>query len=586
LALANAAVYLAKLGFRVVALDFDLEAPGLHYKLSRKEGGNPLDVYKGVVDYVNEFISGGEVRSDISDFVLDIEVPGVEKPLVRLIPAGRVPSADYWAKLSRINWHDLFYKEGAPGVQIFKELQGRVEDELRPDFLLVDSRTGITEMGGVATTLLADKVLCLVLPILENLEGARAVLRSLKRSKREIGAGELEIMVAVSRVPESKGQEPESERDVTDRILSVINQDAEDSRDTLHLKKVFVLHSEDALQLQEVLRVGGGTNPDDSVLLRDYLRLFAPFVPRESIEPKLNDLIDRAWDKLRSDPDAAVKDMEQYAESFGHPETYRELLRFYQVRNVPSSLILRRAQSLWEITGDSSEQYLWRIVSRHFEPTAPFRRKSGEWYPDLDFMRAVWQEAGAREPHFGQKLADAYDHDDRDSAAADVLLEIIKTSEPSPSVVSHCVFMLDYSHRDEEAERLIQAYKSKLGTEVNFASAWARHALKLQDKAALLEISTPQVISRLRPALAAIVSSAAGNLEQAANLVDAVLSQIADREVSTRDLDELVGLFRELGRFDDFEKVVERVYPDEVIRGLRQRPSRFRRRVGAPISYT
>jgi MinD-like ATPase involved in chromosome partitioning or flagellar assembly len=39
LALATAAVYLAKLGFRVVALDFDLEAPGLHYKFSRNEDG-------------------------------------------------------------------------------------------------------------------------------------------------------------------------------------------------------------------------------------------------------------------------------------------------------------------------------------------------------------------------------------------------------------------------------------------------------------------------------------------------------------------------------------------------------------------
>ena len=72
-------------------------------------------------------------------------------------------------------------------MQIFKELQTRILDEFQPDFLLVDSRTGITEIGGVATTLLADKVLCLVLPTLENLDGARTVLQSLKRSRREGG---------------------------------------------------------------------------------------------------------------------------------------------------------------------------------------------------------------------------------------------------------------------------------------------------------------------------------------------------------------------------------------------------------------
>ena len=56
-------------------------------------------------------------------------------------------------------------------------------------------------MSGVATSLLADKVLCLVLPTLENLEGARSVLQSLKRARRASGTGDLEIMVAVSRLP-------------------------------------------------------------------------------------------------------------------------------------------------------------------------------------------------------------------------------------------------------------------------------------------------------------------------------------------------------------------------------------------------
>src|SRR5260370_2395326 len=166
-----------------------------------------------------------------------------------------------------------------------------------------------------------------VLPTLENLDGARTVLQSLKRSRREGSGTDLEIMVAVSRLTKMKGSEDEREREVNKRILSVLNQDSEDSKDALQLKEVFVLHSEAALQVREELRVGGGTNPDDSILLRDYLRLFAPFVPKESIEPKLNDLIQKAWAKLRQDPDAAVEEMGQYAGSFGHPATCREAIR-------------------------------------------------------------------------------------------------------------------------------------------------------------------------------------------------------------------------------------------------------------------
>jgi MinD-like ATPase involved in chromosome partitioning or flagellar assembly len=575
LAVANAAVYLAKLGFKVAALDFDLEAPGLHYKLSRSESGTPLAVGKGAVDYVNEFLEQGEVRTSLEDFMVDVTIPGIAEPLVHLMPAGRVPSAEYWTKLTRINWHKLFYEGGAQGVQIFKELQVRIFDEFKPDFLLVDSRTGITEMGGVATTLMADKVLCLVSTTLENLEGSRAVLRSLKKSRRESRGPELEIMVAVSRLPEMRG--PDEEREVTDRIVSVLNQESEDTKDTLSIKSVFVLHNEAALQVTESLRVGSGSNPDDSILYRDYLRLFASFVPRESIQPKVNDLMNKAWEKLRTDPDAAVKDMEEYAESFGHPETYRELLRFYQVRNAPSLSILRRAQRLWEITRDSSDQYLWSVVSKHFEPTPSYQTKPNEWHPSLEFLRALWRDAGGRDQKFGLKLANTYSNEDRDSLGADILLEVIRTAEPSASVVSRCVFMLDYSNRKDEAEELIQRFKAKFAADPNFAMAWARHALNGQDKAAATEIAALPVISRLSPSLAARLYVSAGNMEGAATLAQPILSEIAERGVSARDLDELAMLFREIGRWDEFEKAVGRGYPSEVIRDLRERPVRRRR---------
>lgn len=576
LALANAAVYLARFGFKVVALDFDLEAPGLHYKLSRREEGEPIDVKLGAVDYVNEFFSKGEVSSPLRDFIVEVPVPGVAKSVVHLMAAGRVPSADYWTKLSRINWHKLFYEQGAQGVQIFKELQARIFDEFLPDFLLVDSRTGITEMGGVATSLMADKVLCLVLPTPENLQGSRAVLRSLKRFRRESKLPDLQIMVAVSRLPEM--HRAEEERAVTDRIMSVLNQEAEDREDSLCVKNVFVLHHEDALQMSEALRVGGATNPDESILYRDYLRLFASFLPKESIQPKVNDLIDKAWEKLRTDPDGAVKEMEEYAESFSHPETYRELLRVYQVRNAPATSIMRRAQGLWEITRDPSEQFLWEIVNRHFEPIPSYQRKPNEWYPDLEFMRALWREAGRRDAKFALKLAQACDIENRDSLGADVLLEVIGSSDPPPAIVTRCIYMLDYTKRTEEAEDLIQRFKAKFGAEPSFATAWARHALKTRSKGATAEIAALPVMAALSPGIAALLYVASGNVESAAALTERILEDIAAQEVPRRDLDELATLFKETGRWDDFEKAVLRAYPGETVRDLHDRPVRPRRR--------
>jgi MinD-like ATPase involved in chromosome partitioning or flagellar assembly len=569
LALANAAVYLAKLGFKVVALDFDLEAPGLHYKLSPNQDGTPLKVEKGVVDYVISFLVDGDVQLPLRDFIVSAVVPGIDKPLVHLLPAGRAPSIDYWSKLSRIDWHDLFYKKGAKGVQIFKELQTRILDELQPDFLLIDSRTGITEMGGVATTILADKVLCLVLPTLENLEGARAVLRSLKRSRRESKGTELEIMVAVSRLPEVKGSE--DEREVTEWILSLMNQPAEDAKDSLYCKNVFVLHSEAALQVQEALRVGSGTNPDESILLRDYLRLFASFVPKQSIEPKVHDLIEKAWEKLRYDPDAAIKEMEELAESFAHPENYRELLRFYRARNADPTLILRRAQRLWEITRDSGDSYLWEVIAKYFEPKPPYHPRDKDWRPDLSFIRAVWRDAGGKDSKLGAKLAEAYSFEDEDSVAADVLHDIMETSGPTPALVARSIFMLDFAKRTDESEALIENFKNAFSADSEFANAWARHALKSRNKVALTEITKSPAIEKLRPATMGQVYFSAGMADRAIPIADSMLRDVRQGDASRREFDEIGKFFSEIDRWDDFEKTVIDKYPREILMELRER---------------
>jgi len=302
LALANAAVYLARLGLKIVAIDFDLEAPGLHYKFSTDPDGKALPIARGIVDYIDSFVAG-DTPPSVRELAVNVPVPGVDKPLLHLIPAGQIPSREYWLKLSRINWHDLFYSPGAQGVQIFLELKSRILEDFNPDFILIDSRTGITEMGGVATAILADMVICLVLPTAENLEGARAVLRSLKRSRREAGLAQLEFIIAVSRLPQMK--EPADERGIANRIAGVLNEAAEDLADTLACNDVFVLHSEAGLQVREALRVGSGVSTDDSILLRDYLRLFAKIVPRELIEPRLGQLIQQAREKLWDDPEGA-----------------------------------------------------------------------------------------------------------------------------------------------------------------------------------------------------------------------------------------------------------------------------------------
>src|SRR4029077_4571316 len=120
----------------------------------------------------------------LGPYVMTVEAETATGGSVHLLPAGAAPSPAYWRRLGQLDWHALFYSEGAPGVPLFLELQERIAREYAPDFLLLDSHAGITEVGGATTPLLADRVICLLLNNRENLDGAREVLRSLRRAPR------------------------------------------------------------------------------------------------------------------------------------------------------------------------------------------------------------------------------------------------------------------------------------------------------------------------------------------------------------------------------------------------------------------
>jgi len=497
------------------------------------------------------------------------------------MPAGRVPSAEYWLKLSQINWHDLFYSKGSSGVQVFLDLKARIEKELKPDFLLIDSRTGITEMGGVATTLLPDRIICMVLPTPENLDGARAVLRSFKRSTREIGGRAVEITIALSRLPQMK--EDYSERDLTEQIRAMMNEDAPNLEDTINCNEIFVLHSEAALQWREVLRVGSGTSPDESILLRDYLRLFANIVPRELIEPKFGRLIEDAKHKMWSDPDAAVKEIEELAESFGHPETYRALLLFYGVRNVAGAPALKRAQRLWELTRDAGELLLWDILKKNFEPK---QRARVEWSPNLDFVESVWRSAGEWDQEFGKKIADAYNLGDKSSRAADIWLEVIEHGGDSPANVARCLTQLGRAERFKDAEGLVARFKEGLSGDPEFLEAWAKHALLRRDSTFVEElVDAPffKLLGQVAPSTAARLLLRAGRKEVAGNYLDSAF-RVAARRGEVDEFVEIGRLYEEFGQLEVFEKRIESEFPDniahEVMANIRRR-----RRVSSPHRF-
>ena len=127
LALANLARYLASFGQRVFALDLDLEAPGLHYKLASP--AEQKAIRGGVVDVLHALLRGAITDEaagapsiapeSMRDFVTRVDHLTDTGGSIHLMAAGHVPSAAYWRKLAQVSFHDLFYAEGARGIPFF-----------------------------------------------------------------------------------------------------------------------------------------------------------------------------------------------------------------------------------------------------------------------------------------------------------------------------------------------------------------------------------------------------------------------------------------------------------------------------------
>ncbi len=498
LVVANVARYLSRFGQKVVVLDFDLEAPGLHYKLSTNPDGSPLSVEKGVVDYFHVCALQGERPENLCDYLVEVPASTDETGSIALMAAGEVPSGSYWRKLSQISWREFLYAPGAVGVAFFLDLKERIEQELNPDFILIDARTGITEIGGVATTVLPDKVVALLLSNRENLEGARVVLRSLRRAQRPPGAPPVDVVPVLSRIPYPRPAEEEEK--IVAAATAFLNQPAEKLEDTLEVSDLVVLHSEPELQVKESLLIGGNRSPDESLLLRDYLRLFNRLIPPDVVSPHIGKMIDRFKLAAYEDPDGAQREFELLT-GYGHPDIYRELLKFYRLRNIRGDAVLRVAERLWDVTRDARAPVLWQAVKQNFGPP----RGSVQPAVSLEFVENVWIEAGADDEPVGMALADCYDLANQRGRATMVLGRLVETEAAGVGSVVRLVRQLTRLRQYRQAKSVIEQHAGALAGDDGFVKAWAQFALASGSKVDLQALSQPpfrEVLAYGAPGLA------------------------------------------------------------------------------------
>ena len=177
MALANIGVLLAQMKKKVLLVDWDLEAPGLeHYfvdltksRANRIEGGL-LTLLRQAPHFHAEHFEAA---------VTGYSTEGGAQ--ITLLSSG-ADSAQYSATLADFAWSAYFKNKG--GGNFLEDLRNYWIDSY--DFILIDSRTGVTDSGGICTILMPDVLLLLFAANRQNLNGILRIASAAKRGRSKL----------------------------------------------------------------------------------------------------------------------------------------------------------------------------------------------------------------------------------------------------------------------------------------------------------------------------------------------------------------------------------------------------------------
>lgn len=194
MALVNVAVELANRGKRVLIVDFDLEAPGLDtFKLGRHDEST-----LGIVDFVRDYLNTEEAP-DASHYLFESSDAVANGGRLWIMPSG-AHDGSYASRLSSIDWHDLY--EHHDGYLLFEDLKLQWQDAIEPDYVLLDSRTGYTDVGGICTRHLPDAVVALFFPNEQNLRGLTKIVSDIRAEAEGPRNKQIDLHFVLSNVPD------------------------------------------------------------------------------------------------------------------------------------------------------------------------------------------------------------------------------------------------------------------------------------------------------------------------------------------------------------------------------------------------
>ncbi len=186
MAMANVSWVLALSGFKVLVVDWDLEAPGLHRYFRPFLDDPDLSESDGLIDFVIHFAEAASEQmedpadadwykpySNLLPYAKELNYEFPAGGALDFIAAGRQNNA-YAVRVNSFNWKHFYEK--LDGGRVLEEARRILKDEY--DYILIDSRTGVSDTAGICTVEMPDDlVVCFTLN-LQSVIGASSAAAS------------------------------------------------------------------------------------------------------------------------------------------------------------------------------------------------------------------------------------------------------------------------------------------------------------------------------------------------------------------------------------------------------------------------
>jgi MinD-like ATPase involved in chromosome partitioning or flagellar assembly len=225
--LANVAWCLASSGHKVLAVDWDLEAPGLHRYFRPFLRDPDLATSDGIIDFVLAFATASvtpariaeeerknwyEPYANILRYAKSLNWPFPSGGTLDFIPSGR-QSTTYSARVNSFDWQGFYTRLN--GGALLNMARDRMRAEY--DYILLDSRTGVSDTAGICTVQMPDTlVLCFTLNN-QSIDGVTAIAASVR--EQTSGDRRVRIVPVPMRVDLSESDRVEARREYAHRKL-------------------------------------------------------------------------------------------------------------------------------------------------------------------------------------------------------------------------------------------------------------------------------------------------------------------------------------------------------------------------------